>query len=87
MVGYTKLEDEKEKRYEIKFSILNDGTVVTDSNYLPDDVNEMAHAAMDDLQEAFGNKRIMTKKPEYDIMIARLKEHKKITNKNTQTIK
>ena len=41
MVGYTKLEDEKEKRYEIKFSILNDGTVVTDSNYLPDDVNEM----------------------------------------------
>lgn len=61
MVGYTKLEDEKEKRYEIKFSILNDGTVVTDSNYLPDDVNEMAHAAMDDLQEAFGNKRIMSK--------------------------
>lgn len=87
MVGYTKLEDEKEKRYEIKFSILNDGTVVTDSNYLPDDVNERAHAAMDDLQEAFGNKRIMTKKPEYDIMIARLKEQKKITNKNTQTIK
>ena len=87
MVGYTKLEDEKEKRYEIKFSILSDGTVVTDSNYLPDDVNEMAHAAMDDLQEAFGNKRIMTKKPEYDIMIARLKEHKKITNKNNQTIK
>ena len=61
--------------------------VVTDSNYLPDDVNEMAHAAMDDLQEAFGNKRIMSKKPEYDIMIARLKEHKKLTNKNTQTIK
>ena len=44
-------------------------------------------SAMDDLQEAFGNKRIMTKKPEYDIMIARLKEHKKITNKNNQTIK
>ena len=50
-------------------------------------MNEMAHAAMDDLQEAFGNKRIMSKKPEYDIMIARLKEHKKLTNKNTQTIK
>ena len=87
MVGYTKLEDEKEKRYEIQFSILRDGTVVTDSNYLPHDVNEAAHSAMDDLQEAFGNKRIMTKKPEYDIMIARLKEHKKITNKNTQIIK
>ena len=52
-----------------------------------DDVNELAHSAMDDLQEAFGNKRIMTKKPEYDIMIARLKEHKKVTNKNTQKIK
>ena len=87
MVGYTKLEDEKEKRYEIQFSILRDGTVITDSNYLPDDVNELAHSAMDDLQEAFGNKRIMTKKPEYDIMIARLKEHKKVTNKNTQKIK
>lgn len=87
MVGYTKLEDEKEKRYEIQFSIMRDGTVITDSNYLPDDVNELAHAAMDDLQDAFGNKRIMTKKPEYDIMIARLKEHKKATIQNTQKIK
>ena len=83
----SRCQNEKEKRYEIKFSILNDGTVVTDSNYLPDDVNEMAHAAMDDIQEAFGRERKMTKKPEYDIMIARLKEHKKITNKNNQTIK
>ena len=87
MVGYTKLEDEKEKRYEIQFSIMRDGTVITDSNYLPDDVNELAHAAMDDLQDAFGNKRIMTKKPEYDIMITRLKEHKKATIQNTQKIK
>ena len=47
----------------------------------------MAHAAMDDIQEAFGRERKMTKKPEYDIMIARLKEHKKIINKNNQTIK
>ena len=87
MVGYTELPDEKEKRYEIQFSILNDGTVVTDSNYLPDDVNERAHAAMDDVEIAFGNKRIMTKKPEYDKMIARLREHKKSTTSNTQKIK
>lgn len=87
MVGYTGLPDEKEKRYEIQFSILNDGTVVTDSNYLPDDVNERAHAAMDDVEIAFGNKRIMTKKPEYDKMIARLREHKKSTTSNTQKIK
>lgn len=87
MVGYTELKDEKEKRFEIQFSILNDGTVVTDSNYLPDDVNERAHSAMDDVEVAFGNKRIMTKKPEYDKMIARLKEQNKVYNQNIQKIK
>ena len=87
MVGYTELPDEKEKRFEIQFSILFDGTVVTDSNYLPDDVNERAHSAMDEVEVAFGNHRIMTKKPEYDIMIARLKEHKKTSSQNIQKIK
>lgn len=87
MVGYTELPDEKEKRFEIQFSILFDGTVVTDSNYLPDDVNERAHSAMDEVEVAFGNHRIMTKKPEYDIMIARLKEHKKTSTQNIQKIK
>jgi len=62
MVGETKLENEESKRFEIEFSILNDGTVVTDSNYLPDDVNDMAHLAMDEVEVLFGNKRIMTKK-------------------------
>jgi hypothetical protein len=38
MVGITKLPNEKNKRFEIQFSILKDGTVITDSNYLPDDV-------------------------------------------------
>lgn len=71
MVGYTKLQNEKEKRFEIQFSILNDGTVITDSNYLPDDINELAHKAMDDIEAKFGNKRIMTKKPEYDRFIRR----------------
>ena len=69
MVGYTELADEKEKRYEVAFSILRDGTVVTDSNYLPDDVNDRAHRSMDRLQELFGRERVMTKKPEYDIFI------------------
>ena len=69
MVGFTELKGEKEKRYEIAFSILTDGTVITDSNYLPDDVNENAHAGMDELQKFFGNARIMTKKPEYDAFI------------------
>lgn len=69
MVGYTELPGEKEKRYEVAFSILRDGTVITDSNYLPDDVNDRAHQSMDHLQELFGRERVMTKKPEYDIFI------------------
>ena len=69
MVGYTELPGEKEKRYEVAFSIHRDGTVVTDSNYLPDDVNDRAHRSMDHLQELFGSERVMTKKPEYDIFI------------------
>lgn len=85
MVGYTKIPNEKEKRYEIQFSVLSDGTVVTDSNYLPDDVNERAHSAMDDVEIKFGNKRIMTKKPEYDKFI---REHRqKATGTSVQTIK
>ena len=60
---------ETEKRYEIVFSIFKDGSVVTDSNYLPDDVNALAHKSMDDLQKLFGNDRVMTKKPEYDIFM------------------
>lgn len=62
MVGETKMEGEENKRFEIEFTILNDGTIVTDSNYLPDDVNDLAHLAMDEVEILLGNKRIMTKK-------------------------
>lgn len=62
MVGETKIEVEEIKRYEIEFSILTDGTVITDSNYLPDDVNDLAHLAMDEIENLLGNKRVMTKK-------------------------
>lgn len=62
MVGETKIEEEEIKRYEIEFSILTDGTVITDSNYLPDDVNDLAHLAMDEIENLLGNKRVMTKK-------------------------
>lgn len=85
MVGNTKLTNESTKRFEIQFSILKDGTVVTDSNYLPDDVNELAHKAMDEIETKFGNKRIMTKKPEYDKLI---REHKlKNESKNINKLK
>jgi hypothetical protein len=85
MVGETKIENEETKRFEIEFSILTDGTVVTDSNYLPDDVNDMAHLAMDEIELLLGNKRVMTKKEipvEYRNRVkSRTSEINKIKNK------
>jgi len=57
MVGYSKLENEDEKRTEIEFSILKDGTIVSDSNYIPYDVHELADKAMEGIEKAFGNTR------------------------------
>lgn len=62
MVGRSKDKSEDEPLAQIKFTILKDGTIVTDSDYLPNDVNERAHEAMDVLEQLLGNKRIMTKK-------------------------
>ncbi len=62
MVGRSKDKNESEPIGHIKFTILNDGTVVSDSNYLPADVNTLAHAAMDGIDLNFSSKRIMTKK-------------------------
>jgi len=63
MVGRSKDKTEDEPVAQIKFTILRDGTIVTDSGYLPNDVNERAHDAMDVLEHLLGNKRVMTKKP------------------------
>lgn len=62
MIGRSKDKTEDEPVAQIKFTILKDGTVVTDSDYLPNDVNEKAHEAMDELESLLGNKRVMTKK-------------------------
>lgn len=62
MVGRSKDKDEEEPIAQIKFIILKDGTIVTDSDYLPNDVNEKAHAAMDELESLLGNERVMIKK-------------------------
>ena len=79
------MEREETKRFEIEFSILTDGTVVSDSNYLPDDVNDMAHLAMDEIELLLGNKRVMTKKEipvEYrNKVTSRTSEINKIKNK------
>jgi hypothetical protein len=85
MVGITKLPNETNKRFEVQFSVLKDGTVITDSNYLPDDVNDLAHKAMDEVEKKFGNKRIMTKKPEYDIFMKNRKTS--IENKDINKLK
>lgn len=62
MVGRSSDKTEKEPVGQVKFTILYDGTVVSDSNYLPDDVNKKAHASMDDIDADFSSKRVMTKK-------------------------
>ena len=59
MVGRSKDKNETEPVAQIKFTILKDGTIVTDSDYLPNDVNERAHDAMDVLEQLLGNKRVM----------------------------
>ncbi len=62
MVGRSKDKNEAEPIGQIKFTILEDGTVVSDSNYLPSDVNKLAHEAMDSIDLNFSSKRVMTKK-------------------------
>lgn len=57
MVGYSKIENEDEKRTEIQFTILHDGTVVTDSNYIPEDIHKLADKAMLKIDAAFGTDR------------------------------
>ena len=62
MLGRSKDKNESEPLGQILFTILEDGTIVSDSNYLPDDVNKLAHAAMDAIDVNFSSKRVMTKK-------------------------
>lgn len=74
--SYDPLEDEPFA--SIKFTILNDGTIVTDSDYLPNDVNEKAHEAMDILEQHLGNKRVMTKKPVPAKYVSKMKPRRTI---------
>jgi hypothetical protein len=57
MVGISRIENEDEKRVEIKFTIINDGTVITDSNYIPEDIHKLADEAMLKIDGAFGSQR------------------------------
>lgn len=79
MVGRSKEKNEDEPVAQIKFTILKDGTIVTDSDYLPNDVNERAHDAMDVLEQLLGNKRVMTKKPVPAKYLSKMKPRRIIT--------
>jgi hypothetical protein len=62
MIGRSTIKDEDEPIGKIKFTILLDGTIISDSDYLPEDVNKRAHASMDDIDENFSSTRVMTRK-------------------------
>lgn len=84
MVGRSNDKTEPEPVGQIKFTILFDGTVISDSNYLPDDVNKRAHAAMDEVDLNFSSKRVMTKKEvplKYRDRINKSKQIQSITSK------
>lgn len=57
MVGRSKLSQETEKVAQIKFTILKDGSVKTDSDYIPRDIHELADKAMLELENKMGSKR------------------------------
>lgn len=57
MVGYSKIESETENKAEILFTILKDGSVVTDSNYIPEDIHKLADEAMIKMDASFGSNR------------------------------
>lgn len=80
MVGRSIDKNEDEPVAQIKFIILKDGTIVTDSDYLPNDVNERAHDAMDILEQLLGNKRVMTKKTNIPSKYLAKMKSRRITN-------
>jgi len=57
MVASTRNPNESEKRTEIEFIIKFDGTIVTDSNYIPEDIHKLADKAMEAIDKSFGTKR------------------------------
>ena len=57
MVAETRMQGEEERETVIKISILKDGTIVTDSDYIPHDIHELADKAMAELDRAFGTTR------------------------------
>lgn len=59
MVGRSKLKEETEPVSQIKFTIFKEGSIKTDSDYIPKDIHELADRAMLELEKNMGNKRII----------------------------
>lgn len=57
MVAHSRISEETEKRVEIEFTIKFDGTVVSDSNYIPEDIHKLADKAMEAIDRNFGTIR------------------------------
>lgn len=57
MVASSRLKQESEKRTEIEFTIKYDGTIVSDSNYIPEDIHKLADKAMAAIDEKYGTTR------------------------------
>jgi hypothetical protein len=58
MCAYTQLDELPEDRQTfIEFTIMNDGSIVSDSNYIPSDVHKAADDAMVVLENTMGNVR------------------------------
>ena len=57
MVAHSRMTEETEKRVEIEFTIRFDGTIMSDSNYIPEDVHKLADKAMESIDRNFGTTR------------------------------
>lgn len=62
MVGRSKMKGETEPVASIKFTILKDGSIKTDSDYIPEDIHVLADKAMDNLEHLMGDKRTISGK-------------------------
>jgi spermidine/putrescine-binding protein len=58
MVAYSEMLGETDESVEIEFTIKNDGTIVSDSNYIPADIHLLADKAMEGIDKAFGTIRL-----------------------------
>ena len=60
--GKSKIKGEKEPYAKVKVRILANGTIRTDSDYIPEDIHELADEAMESIEALMGTKRTIKPK-------------------------